>query len=27
MVRLIFLYKLEGIILDLKRINFKSYYP
>ncbi|GAA7659790.1 hypothetical protein ckin65_14950 [Helicobacter pylori] len=26
-VRLIFLYKLEGIILDLKRINFKSYYP
>ncbi|GAA7506729.1 hypothetical protein ckin129_11620 [Helicobacter pylori] len=27
MIRLIFLYKLEGIILDLKRINFKSYYP
>ncbi len=26
-VRLIFCYKLEGIILDLKRINFKSYYP
>ncbi|WQU44093.1 CAAX protease [Helicobacter pylori] len=26
-VRLIFLYKLEGIILDLKCINFKSYYP
>ncbi|WQS55714.1 CAAX protease [Helicobacter pylori] len=26
-IRLIFLYKLEGIILDLKRINFKSYYP
>ncbi|WQZ73051.1 CAAX protease [Helicobacter pylori] len=26
-VRLIFLYKLEGIILDLKHINFKSYYP
>ncbi|MGL2348094.1 hypothetical protein ACOWKS_05665 [Helicobacter pylori] len=27
MVRLIFCYKLEGVILDLKRINFKSYYP
>ncbi|GAA8664944.1 hypothetical protein HpDR79_08860 [Helicobacter pylori] len=26
-VRLIFCYKLEGIILDLKCINFKSYYP
>ncbi|MGL2778815.1 CAAX protease [Helicobacter pylori] len=26
-IRLIFCYKLEGIILDLKRINFKSYYP
>ncbi|GAA7922103.1 hypothetical protein COL401_00300 [Helicobacter pylori] len=26
-VRLIFCYKLEGVILDLKRINFKSYYP
>ncbi|GAA7422805.1 hypothetical protein MM0353_00070 [Helicobacter pylori] len=26
-VKLIFCYKLEGIILDLKRINFKSYYP
>ncbi|GAA7503281.1 hypothetical protein JP0006_09040 [Helicobacter pylori] len=27
MIKLIFCYKLEGIILDLKRINFKSYYP
>ncbi|WP_101002739.1 CAAX protease [Helicobacter pylori] len=26
-IRLIFCYKLEGVILDLKRINFKSYYP
>ncbi|GAA6827617.1 hypothetical protein AOHp20_02310 [Helicobacter pylori] len=26
-IKLIFCYKLEGIILDLKRINFKSYYP
>ncbi|KNX46729.1 hypothetical protein [Helicobacter pylori] len=26
-IRLIFCYKLEGSILDLKRINFKSYYP
>ncbi|GAA8386079.1 hypothetical protein Hpkin5_07090 [Helicobacter pylori] len=26
-VRLIFCYTLEGVILDLKRINFKSYYP
>ncbi len=26
-VKLIFCYKLEGVILDLKRINFKSYYP
>ncbi len=26
-VNLIFYYKLEGVILDLKRINFKSYYP
>ncbi len=26
-IRLIFCYKLEGIILDLKCINFKSYYP
>ncbi|OLR46374.1 CAAX protease [Helicobacter pylori] len=26
-VKLIFCYKLEGIILDLKCINFKSYYP
>ncbi|WP_100983447.1 CAAX protease [Helicobacter pylori] len=25
-IRLIFCYKLEGVILDLKRINFKSYY-
>ncbi|GAA6836430.1 hypothetical protein CG4_05230 [Helicobacter pylori] len=26
-IKLIFCYKLEGVILDLKRINFKSYYP
>ncbi len=26
-INLIFCYKLEGIILDLKCINFKSYYP
>lgn len=26
-IRLIFCYKLEGVILDLKHINFKSYYP
>ncbi|GAA7596754.1 hypothetical protein HpMMM16_04810 [Helicobacter pylori] len=26
-IRLIFCYKLEGSILDLKHINFKSYYP
>ncbi|GAA7894300.1 hypothetical protein HpBT039_00330 [Helicobacter pylori] len=26
-IKLIFCYKLERIILDLKRINFKSYYP
>ncbi|GAA8461814.1 hypothetical protein HpBT241_03120 [Helicobacter pylori] len=26
-IRLIFCYKLEGSILDLKCINFKSYYP
>ncbi len=26
-IKLIFCYKLEGIILDLKCINFKSYYP
>ncbi|PDX47762.1 CAAX protease [Helicobacter pylori] len=26
-VRLIFCYKLEGVILDLKCINFKFYYP
>ncbi|MEJ8599345.1 CAAX protease [Helicobacter pylori] len=26
-IRLIFCYKLEGVILDLKCINFKSYYP
>ncbi|MUU18691.1 CAAX protease [Helicobacter pylori] len=26
-IRLVFCYKLEGVILDLKRINFKSYYP
>ncbi|GAA8094650.1 hypothetical protein HpBT096_00310 [Helicobacter pylori] len=26
-IKLIFCYKLERVILDLKRINFKSYYP
>ncbi len=26
-IKLIFCYKLEGVVLDLKRINFKSYYP
>ncbi len=26
-IKLIFCYKLEGVILDLKHINFKSYYP
>ncbi|WP_033740418.1 CAAX protease [Helicobacter pylori] len=26
-IRLIFCYKLEGVVLDLKHINFKSYYP
>ncbi|WRB10404.1 CAAX protease [Helicobacter pylori] len=26
-IKLTFCYKLEGVILDLKRINFKSYYP
>ncbi|WP_033765894.1 CAAX amino protease [Helicobacter pylori] len=26
-INLVFYYKLEGVILDLKRINFKSYYP
>ncbi len=26
-IKLIFCYKLEGVILDLKCINFKSYYP
>ncbi|GAA8169156.1 hypothetical protein HpKG121_15780 [Helicobacter pylori] len=26
-IRLIFCYKLEGVVLDLKCINFKSYYP
>ncbi len=26
-IKLIFCHKLEGVVLDLKRINFKSYYP